>query len=321
MSTPPLPTTQILKSLETVRQEDLQGALQELEAERLRVWAHLRRVAPIFWITGIASIFVFGAQDNILQIIPFLIWAGYYWHKHLVGRQFVEGFKDRVLRRFITTVIPGMTYDPKGKIDRAHFQQSGILGTRITRYNGEDLMVGQVGATMLACCELDVTGTATHSEGESVTFNGLFFVIDFPKGFSSRTYVLSGEVDSKRWQREGYRRGQEPHRVMLEDPEFNAMFWVYSLDPVEARYLLSTSFMERLITFRRDRGLWPTLTFIDNHFYVGMGVSSNFMEPKLHKTVLDSRINTEFLDDFRLVVGLVEDLNLNLRIWGEKAVV
>lgn len=50
-----------------------------------------------------------------------------------------------------------------------------------------------------------------------------------------------------------------PDVVRLEDPEFEKIFVVYSSDEVEARYILSTSFMERLVEFRKNEFLRSTI--------------------------------------------------------------
>ena len=41
-------------------------------------------------------------------------------------------------------------------------------------------------------------------------------------------------------------------KVLLEDPVFNENFTIFSDDQVEARYLLTTAFMERLLVFQKD---------------------------------------------------------------------
>ena len=81
-------------------------------------------------------------------------------------------------------------------------------------------------------CEL------THTKKSSITdFEGLIIKVKYPKDFKGTTVVRSN-------------RCNEPinglQKVNLEDVEFEKKYNVYSTDQVEARFLLTTAFMERL---------------------------------------------------------------------------
>ena len=69
----------------------------------------------------------------------------------------------------------------------------------------------------------------------TITFQGLFVKLQMNKNFNGKTVVSDGTAKTK-----GLKE------VILEDPEFKNIWDVHSDDQVEARYLLTVTFMERL---------------------------------------------------------------------------
>ena len=47
----------------------------------------------------------------------------------------------------------------------------------------------------------------------------------------------------------------------MEDPVFNENFTIFSDDQIEARYLLTTGFMERLLIFQKDHNCTVSVLF------------------------------------------------------------
>jgi hypothetical protein len=141
-------------------------------------------------------------------------------------------------------------------------------------------------------------------------------------------------------------RHQPLQEVELEDPQFNEYFQVYSTDQVEARYILSPSLMERLVAFRRgleearDEAVAPyakNRKFIQvmdvnklasANVSVSFAQSSVFVAKQFYKPLFelnpDQPIDCfteigEYARDLQFGLGLVEELNLNTRIWSKKA--
>lgn len=84
---------------------------------------------------------------------------------------------------------------------------------------------------------------ATRSS--SIDFSGLLITIDVPKRFSGHTTVRRDYGKVGNWFGKQFSSTLKP--VKLEDPRFEKRYEVYSSDQVEARYLLTNTFMERLV--------------------------------------------------------------------------
>ncbi|HEV8375967.1 MAG TPA: DUF3137 domain-containing protein, partial [Candidatus Polarisedimenticolia bacterium] len=109
-------------------------------------------------------------------------------------------------------------------------------------------------------------------------------------------------------------------------PEFERFFAVHSDDQVEARYLLSTRFMERLKEYRRKRGDALAVSFCASKIFLALFTTQDLfvpVKPKELSELLDGgkirealrRRLRQFLGDLDFGRDLVEELHLNTRIW------
>jgi hypothetical protein len=152
-------------------------------------------------------------------------------------------------------------------------------------------------------------------------FKGLFFIADFNKEFRGRTVVLPDTAErllgrfGKMLQKMNVSRDD---LVKLESPEFEKEFAVYGTDQVEARYILSTSLMERILNFKRKTRVPVSVAFVHSNVYVALQTRKNMFEPRIFRTLVNFDIVAGYLEDLRLAVGIVEELNLNTRIWTKE---
>ena len=105
--------------------------------------------------------------------------------------------------------------------------------------------------------------------------------------------------------------------VQLEHVDFEKRFAVYSSDQVEARYILSPKLIERIYNYSEKHELTPSLSFKDSQVYVALPISKEFFEPRIFRTILDKEVTKEYYEDMMLAISLVEELDLNTRIWSK----
>jgi hypothetical protein len=110
-----------------------------------------------------------------------------------------------------------------------------------------DLLRGEHLSVPLELFQCALTSTSgTGKNRRTVThFKGLVIQLSVPKRFSGHTVVKRDAGSVGNWF--GKQFGTLPS-VKLEDPRFEQRYEVYGSDQVEARYLLTTTFMERLVT-------------------------------------------------------------------------
>lgn len=142
-------------------------------------------------------------------------------------------------------------------------------------------------------------------------FKGIFFISDFNRTFRGKTVILPNKLTSK-VKFLNQHRGQP---VKLEDPEFSKFFSVYSNDQIGARYVLSTSVMQRIVDFRKKANRDVLIALVDSQLYIAVPSEEDLFEPRLFKTMLSFNPMREYFETLQLMMSIVEDLNLNQRIW------
>ena len=144
---------------------------------------------------------------------------------------------------------------------------------------------------------------------------------DFNKHIRGETVVLPDTAErlfgrlGKKLQALNKPRGQ---LINLEDPEFEKNFAVYGDDQIQARYILSTSLMKRIMEFKEKTKREIYLSFLGMKVHIAIRFRKDLFEPKLFRTLLDFELIREYFEDVMLAYGIVEDLNLNTRIWSKQ---
>lgn len=230
-------------------------------------------------------------------------------------------FKQEAIPKLLDAVLPGFSYHGGSCIAEGEFNNSGLF-IAPDRYSGKDYFCGVHGRTELRFSlvhaeeRYETTTSDTDSDGTTTTrteehwrdiFKGLFFAADFNKHFSGRTLVRAGKA--------GLFSGLFGNLVKLEDPRFNERFRVYSTDQVEARYLLTPRLMERLMDLRGTLGDFE-VSFVGSWVNIAAaGFPYNAFEPDVGQPFTDPAQVARTLGWIFTVVGVVEELDLNTRIW------
>lgn len=318
----------MLKTLEEVKifyEQTLLPDLAILEQRRKRILARLGigfcvLVAGVF----LAGPMLFQSETPVIVIVPLLVILLLFVGSFVIlGWGYQRDFKERIIRRLICFLEPGLQYDPKEKIAQEDFLQSEIFQTRPNLYKGDDRVWGLVGKTCIEFSE--ILAQHIQKSGKTTTvhtiFRGLFFIADFPKHFRTKTFVLPDAAERVLGRFGKTLQSMNPGRpnlIALEDPRFEKEFVVYGQDPIEARYILSPSLMERILQFRQKTGRKIFLSFVNSKLYLAVWFDRLLFEPKLFRSLLDFQTIQEYCGDIQLAVGIVEDLNLNTRIWSKE---
>lgn len=316
-----------MKTLEELKEyynSELMTDLKELEAVRL---ANVRKMAQMIGPTllvGLFLVYLMRGMEDAPAFVGFLtlVVAGIMYAAIIRG--YVSDFKGRIIDKIVKFIDGGLSYRPTSCISSEHYRNSKLYTRHYDVYKGDDLVSGNVGATAIEFSELHTQYITRDSKGRTqhhTIFKGLFFVGDFNKHFKGRTFVLPDRSEklfgsiSKIFQSISISR---PELVKLEDPEFERLFVVYSDDQIEARYILSPSLMRRITEFKKKANRTVSMSFLNSNVYIAIRYFKNLFEPRIFQTLLDFRPIQEYFEDLQLAVGIVEDLNLNTRIWTKE---
>ena len=311
-------------------QSQLVPALEPLERSRkiavTAFWLAITWLAAAGACCVIAT--MIGHPAAFLLLIPPIIMAFIKFSDH--GKKkaaYVLEFKEKVIRALVKMIDPGLDYNPQSSISMDEYTESDIFRQRIDRYSGDDLVNGKLGMTVCKFSELQhlekqVTYDSKGNRHESwvTIFKGIFFIADFNKNFNGRTYVLPDAGSSffgigKLFEKWTMGRGE---LVKLEDPVFEKYFTVYGTDQIEALYILSPSLMDRLVKYQQKISTRLHLSFIHSRVFVALSINKELFEPNIFSSGVRPDYLKEYFGYLELVTAIVDDLNLNTRIWGKQ---
>lgn len=309
----------VLAEFEVARAATRQRVLQGLA---IIASVALLAIAAALWF----KIVVLAIVSGVAALITALIWSSF------PIAQFNSRFKHEVITRLVAQVNPTLTYQPTMGIEQPVFQASRLFHTDIDRYGKEDLVEGTIGATHVRFSEVhaEYKTETTDSDGDSKTtwhtiFRGIYVVADFNKYFQGHTIImpgagagLAGAIGGV-FERMGNAVNFGPLQpVALEDPEFEACFNVRSTDQVEARYILSPALMRRLIDFQATHGNTVRLAFLGNTLHIALPKDRNHFEaPSVWSSEpIGAAQLQSYTETLAIAQSIVDDLNLNLRIWS-----
>lgn len=315
-----------MKSLEEFKvyfETQLKPQLEKLEAERvLKIKKVYSSVIPVA-IIGLVLAIVFSRQGPAsfyVALLSILTGFGIFAYQ---TRGYKSKFKSVVIQRLVEFVGSSLRYDESKCIALEQFQMSKLFLSRPDRYYGDDHVEGLVGETAIEFSEIraeEEVQTSDNKTDHHTIFRGIFFIADFNKHFQGETFVLPDTSErlfggfGKFLQSIGPSR---PELVTLEDPEFEKYFVTYSSDQTEARYILSPSLILRILKFRKRIGRGIRLSFINSSLHIAVPFTKNLFEPNMFKSLLDIDPIQEYFEDLQLAIGIVEELNLNTRIWSK----
>ncbi|MFK7953897.1 MAG: DUF3137 domain-containing protein [Ekhidna sp.] len=303
----------------------------ELETERQEILVKEKKPRLIGTIICICSIPIFIFTETFIGFIVLSVGGFFLIIAHTLQQPFVKKFKSTVIGQLVKLISPDLEYDPKGGFDISYLHDAGLVRERPTICKSEDRIYGKVGATDIDLCEhrLQKKVTTTDSKGNRKTkivtlFSGLVVSADFHKNFNGTMLIVPDTADSASWkwaakQLEIKSKGDQKI-VRLEDPEFEKTYTVYATDQIEARYILSPSFMQRMVKMHQKLNNKAkasiSISFRNDRMIMAIHWQNNFFEYTFHKSVEEEVKET--LEELKLCTDIVDELNLNTRIWSKQ---
>lgn len=314
-------TTELLLELEIL----------EKRRKKIKLWFYL-----IFWV----GYFLYAVNIYILSLgieaLPTFLFAisiifamfGWFYIPIVAVNNRIQSFrklrviyKKRIMFKILDFMFDDYEYIPRQKLSYKVLNNSNLL--MHNRFNisestmGEDYLKCVFGNSIIQFSEMNVYKFRLIKS--TISFKGLFISASFNKNLNYRTIVLSKSKTSYLTRlslaiKEALNNG---HVITLENSEFNNNFLVYGEDQVEARYVLSSSFMEKLLAYKEKINSNIAFSFVNNRMYAAIHTSKNHFEPNFSKPLTDFEEVLKHYTHFKIFTEIVQDLELQLRLWNE----
>ena len=147
----------------------------------------------------------------------------------------------------------------------------------------------------------------------NTVFDGIIVELSMNKSFSGKTVIKKDIGTVGNW---FINKSTSLKKVKLEDPNFEKMFEVYSDDQVEARYLLTVTFIERLKELVENfGGKSIQCCFYNNKLLMMIPIEKDLFETG---SIYEAE---DFIDDIKsllkelsLIFNIIDTLKLNMKI-------
>jgi len=312
------------------------GALGELEQRRIAYtkvfWKRFLIIAAVTVPLAVVAFILF--PDTIgpacvvlgLGAIGGSIWLGVVHSRF--KKKFVIDFKSTVIPNVVKAVDERLTYDAhRGLMPEYH--ASALFPRGIDRLRAEDTITGEFGETHFSFGEIhtEYKTVSTDSKGNRqehwhTIFQGLFFVGDFNKHFVGETIIDQDKMEKalgklgRKFQ--SWNSDRKGELIRMDDPAFEKQFAIYSTDEQECRYILSPSLMQRILELNKKTNNAICLSFRNSNVYIAYTFTKNLFEPRIFSPSLKTEDVQLLMNLIELMSGVVEDLNLNTRIWTKE---
>jgi hypothetical protein len=305
---------------------DLELVRKKVASQRIKCYALILGGIGMFGLAYLKEDFLiyFGTAGGILFI------SGMFFLSKATNifDTYRHEFKQQVTAAALKSIDHSMELQYDTGLSEDSFINSQLFTEQPDRYISQDQVDGIAGKTRFSFSEVHAeykTVTQTkHGRREQwhTILKGIVFCADFNKHFNGITIVRpkNSMAAMGAWISEKLPifSNSQKDVVKLENMEFSKCFVTYSTDQIEARYILTPSMMERLCQLNDKTRDTISLSFTGSHIYIAFPLSKDYFEPPVFKTLLDGKFMEEDLEVIRFMYGIVEELDLNTRIWTKQ---
>ncbi|WP_427451132.1 DUF3137 domain-containing protein [Litorimonas sp. WD9-15] len=185
----------------------------------------------------------------------------------------------------------------------AGFDDLGLL-PRYHRGDYEDKIEGRAHGANFASYEAHLEkrhGRENGKETWTTAFRGQLLVIVFDQKFMGRTVVLRDKGLFNR------KKKGDMKRVGLVDPVFEKIFEAYSTDQVEARYLLTPTFMQRLVDLETSvDGKKIRFGFTGGQLLIAVETVNRYEAGSMFKPLIETARTQKILDEIGAIYDVID---------------
>ncbi|MGJ8564227.1 MAG: DUF3137 domain-containing protein [Alphaproteobacteria bacterium] len=280
--------------------------LEAQEFERKRAVRNISVNAPIIIGTGLALTYLVWTFFPIIPLILFLCAASFmaaFGYAAYRLKDVKSATKNRIVAGVCDYIGWEFSEDVTEPPDLAPLIDYGLLPSSYNRVNFEDKISGNAHGTDFETLECHMEKRVKTKNGErwDTVFRGSLMAIDFHQKFLGKTVVLRDK---------GFFNAKTKHglkRVGLVDPVFEKIFEAYSTDQVESRYLLTPTFMQRLVDIETSiDGKNIRFAFLDGLLLAAVETSNRFESGSMFSPLVDTARTQKILDEVGAVYNLVD---------------
>lgn len=164
-----------------------------------------------------------------------------------------------------------------------------------------DLITGEYHGVHFSQFDANSSSTTGTGDNKSTTYHfiGQVYAFDFIK-ITNGTHRL---VSTKRSSQFGKSKTKGVQSITFEDERFNKAFKSYSNDELEAFYIFTPHFMERMMSLSNKLNVGFTVVIRDSTLFLSLYTNKDSHEPKLF-----GKIGERYLAEINQSISLIEEI-------------
>ena len=280
--------------------------LERDEVARLNVITKIKKTMPLF---AVATLL--GLAIAVYFRAPFLVYAfitaagvllGAATAQHMM-RHVKSGTKENIMGgicRFLGWTFTEEIEEPE---NFEFFKYMDLVTSNYSRSNFEDMVAGQAHGAGFQFYEAHLEKREGSGKNRRwvTKFRGQLLALQFDQKFLGKTLVLrDGGLFNRK------KRG-DMKRVGLVDPVFEKIFEAYGTDQVEARYLLTPTFMQRLVDLETSvNGEKIRFGFIGGQLLIAVETANRYEPGSMFKPLIETTRTQNILDEIGAIYDVID---------------
>ena len=302
----------------------LKDLVDDYEVDRVAAVKSARKkllwITPFFLIITVIGLIITSWELNESDeyngwglILIFVSYSVIVWYVNRSILVYQNSIKNKIFPHILEFIGP-FTFSADVPAQVNNFKKSGLIPS-YSKETNEDQISGEYSGVKLQLFETHLQKFKNRGKNSRLVtvFNGLIINLSMNKNFSGKTVIKQDKGAVGNWFGNRF-SGLE--NVKLEDPEFEDIFEVYSTDQIEARYLLTVSFMERLLELADIfDNAEIQICFEDNNLLMIIPLRKPIFEPgpiTEPETFIDDA--QSLLKEMHLICQIVDTLKLNMKL-------
>lgn len=289
--------------------------LVRMEKKRKQLlWLFLLSIILLIAVIGL-DIYLGAFAFALVLMIPLGLWATFLLYKI---QRFRATFKPQVVDLILDFIDDGpnfgtLAYDSKKVIDKKLFMQSGLFGTRILEYNGEDHISGKIGELDFELCELSVKAMSRVKTSLDEVFRGVFLYTKFNTITQGAVIVWPKETKQYRTKaiKNFVKHGGRNVDEYMEVESFRELFTTYATANAHIDKTLNREMQIALADYRIQTDKAVYFSFMVDHIFIGVTEPKDILEPFIFKSNAHFDLVREFFEDLQMLFSIVEKIDSN----------
>jgi len=283
----------------------LKERVEEYELERVNALKVARRrlffTLPILFAL-LWFLFHWLFQAPVLAIMVFIFGiSAWVWFVKSSCKVYQESIKSEIFPH-ILSFLGNFSFESEIKFGGPRNYKDFEILPDYNIESNEDLVVGKYKGVQITLFESKLEHESGYGKDRrrQTLFKGVMIEISMNKSFQGKTIIRKDSGAIGNWFKDKLSKLES---VRLEDPEFENQFEVYSSDQVEARYLLTTSFMQRLLDLKTAfGGKKIECSFYNKSLLMLISINRNMFEPgSIHE-------REDFIDDAKSLLNEMQSI-------------